>query len=127
MVDEALQHHHQAPRPLAERAVRVLLQEGEQLRPDLGQHGGHVVSRQRVAVVQIHHGVLQVAARREDGKQSVRSQRAAAARGELCVWTREAAAGGEVASCLNVRRRPRSPTWLPARCVNVRSVCSLRN
>lgn len=61
MADEALQHHHQAARPLAERAVGVLLQEGVELRPDLGQHRGHVVSGQRVAVVQIHHGVLQVA------------------------------------------------------------------
>jgi len=63
VADEPLQHHHEAPRPLAERAVGVLLQEGEQLRPHLGQHGGHVVSGQRVAVVQIHHGILQVAAR----------------------------------------------------------------
>lgn len=63
VVDEALQHHHQAPRPLAERAVGVLLQEGEELRPDLGQHRSHVVSCQRVAVVQIHHRILQVAGR----------------------------------------------------------------
>lgn len=61
MVDEALQHHHEAPGPLAERAVGILLQEGEQLRPDLSQHRGHVVPGQRVAVVQVHEGVLQVA------------------------------------------------------------------
>ena len=61
VADEALQHHHEAPRPLAERAVGVLLQEGEELWSDLGQHGRHVVSGQGVAVVQVHHGVLQVA------------------------------------------------------------------
>lgn len=61
VADETLQHHHQAPRPLAERAVWVLLQEGKELRSDLGQHRGHVVSSQRVAVVQIHHCILQVA------------------------------------------------------------------
>lgn len=61
MVDESLQHHHQAPRPLAERTVGVLLQEGEELRSDLGQHGGHVVPGQGVAVVQVYYGILQVA------------------------------------------------------------------
>ena len=60
VIDESLQHHHQAPRPLGEWAVGVLLQEGKQLRSDLGQHGGHVVSCEGVAVVQIHHGILQV-------------------------------------------------------------------
>lgn len=64
MADEALQHHHEAPRPLAQGAVGVLLQESEQLGPDLGQHGRHVVSGQRVAVVQVHQSVLQVAAQR---------------------------------------------------------------
>lgn len=62
VADESLQHHHQAPRPLAEWAVGVLLQEGKELRSDLGQHGGHVVSCQRITVVQIHHCVLQVTA-----------------------------------------------------------------
>lgn len=61
MADESLQHHQQAARPLAQRTVGVLLQEGQELRSDLGQHGGHVVSGQGVAVVQVHHGVLQVA------------------------------------------------------------------
>lgn len=61
MVDETLQHHHQAPCPLAKWAVGILLQEGEELRPDLGQHSGHVVSCQLVAVVQIHHCILHVA------------------------------------------------------------------
>lgn len=64
VADEALQHHHEAPCPLAQGAVGVLLQESEQLGPDLGQHGGHVVPGQRVAVVQVHHCVLQVAAQR---------------------------------------------------------------
>lgn len=62
LIDEALQHHHEAPRLLAQRAVRVVLQEGEQLLSDLGQNSGHVVSGQGVGVVQVHHGVLQVAA-----------------------------------------------------------------
>lgn len=70
VADEPLQHHHQAPRPLAERAVGVLLQEGEELRSDLGQHGGHVVPRQRVAVVQVHHCVLQVAERGQRGTET---------------------------------------------------------
>lgn len=61
MADETLQHHHEAPPPSAEYAVRVLLQESEQLGPDLGHHGSHVVSCQWVAVVQIHHCILQVA------------------------------------------------------------------
>lgn len=61
VVDQTLQHHHEAPCSLAECAVGVLLQEGKQFRPDLGQHGGHVVSRQWVTVVQIHHRILQVA------------------------------------------------------------------
>lgn len=69
VVDETLQHHHEAPRPLAERAVGVLLQEGKQLGPDLGQHSGHVVSCQRVAVVQIHHCILQVAGQGHRGTQ----------------------------------------------------------
>lgn len=64
VADEALEHHHEAPRPLAQGAVGVLLQESEQLGPDLGQHGGHVVSGQRVAVIQVHHRVLQVAGQR---------------------------------------------------------------
>lgn len=64
VADEALEHHHEAPRPLAQGAVGVLLQESEQLGPDLGQHGGHVVSSQRVAVIQVHHRVLQVAGQR---------------------------------------------------------------
>lgn len=62
LIDEALQHHHQAPRLLAQGAVRVVLQEGKQLLSDLGQNSGHVVSGQGVGVVQIHHSVLQVAA-----------------------------------------------------------------
>lgn len=66
MVDETLQHHHEAPRPLAEWAVEVLLQEGKQLLPDLGQHRGHVVSRHWVAVVQIHYCILQVTEQRID-------------------------------------------------------------
>lgn len=64
VADEALEHHHEAPRPLAQGAVGVLLQESEQLGPDLGQHGGHVVSGQRVAVIQVHHRILQVAGQR---------------------------------------------------------------
>lgn len=64
VADEALQHHHEAPCPLAQGAVGVLLQESEQLGPDLRQHGGHVVSGQRVTVVQVHQRVLQVAAQR---------------------------------------------------------------
>lgn len=70
MVDETLQHHHQAPRPLAEQVVGVLLQEGKELRPDLGQHGGHVVSGQRVAVVQVHHCILQVAGQGHRGTET---------------------------------------------------------
>lgn len=62
LIDEALQHHHEAPRLLAQGAVGVVLQEGKQLLSDLGQNSGHVVSGQWVSVVQIHHGVLQVAA-----------------------------------------------------------------
>lgn len=69
VVDDTLQHHHEAPRPLAKRAVGVLLQEGKQLGPDLGQHGGHVVSCQWVAVVQIHHCILQVAGQVHRGTQ----------------------------------------------------------
>lgn len=71
MADETLQHHHQAPRPLAERAVWVLLQEGKELRSDLGQHRGHVVSSQRVAVVQIHHCILQVAEQGHRGTETL--------------------------------------------------------
>lgn len=70
VVDETLQHHHQAPRPLAEWAVGILLQEGKELRSDLGQHGGHVVSCQRVAVIQIHHCILQVAERGHRGTET---------------------------------------------------------
>lgn len=62
LADQALQHHHQAPRFLAEGAVGVVLQEGKQLLSNLGQYSGHVVSCQRVIVVQVHHSVLQVAA-----------------------------------------------------------------
>lgn len=61
VADQPLQHHHQAAHPLAERTVGVLLQEGQQLGSDLDHHGGHVVSGQGVAVVQVHHRVLQVA------------------------------------------------------------------
>lgn len=60
--DQALQHHHQATRPFAERAVRVQLQELEQLLSHLRQHRAHVVPGHRVAVVQVHHRVLQVTA-----------------------------------------------------------------
>lgn len=67
LADQALQHHHEAARLLAEGAVGVVLQEGEQLLSNLRQHRGHVVSCQRVVVVQIHHSVLQVAAQ-TDGK-----------------------------------------------------------
>lgn len=70
LIDEALQHHHEAPRLLAQRAVRVLLQEGEQLLSDLGQDGGHVVLGQRVGAVQVHHRVLQVAAQRDRSAQT---------------------------------------------------------
>lgn len=69
VVDETLQHHHQASRPLGERAVGVLLQEGEEFRSDLGQHGGHVVSCQGVTVVQVHHCILQVARQGHRGKR----------------------------------------------------------
>lgn len=62
MVDEALQHHHEAACPLTKGAVGVLLQEGKQLLPDLGQHSGHVVSGQRVGVVQVHYCVFKVSA-----------------------------------------------------------------
>lgn len=68
LADEALQHHHEAPRFLAEGAVGLLLQEGKQLLSNLGQHSGHVVSCQRVSVVQIHHSILQVAAHRQESK-----------------------------------------------------------
>lgn len=61
VVDESLKHHQQAARPLAQRAVGVLLQEGDELWPHLGQNRRHVVSGQGVAVVQVHHRVLQVA------------------------------------------------------------------
>lgn len=69
VVDESLQHHHQAPRPLAEEAVGVLLQEGEELRSDLGQHWRHVVSGQGVAVVQVHYCILQVTEQRENDER----------------------------------------------------------
>lgn len=62
MVDEALQHHHEAACPLTKGAVGVLLQEGKQLLPDLGQHSGHVVSGQRVSVVQVHYCIFKVSA-----------------------------------------------------------------
>lgn len=70
VVDETLQHHHQAPRPLTQRALGVLLQEGKELRSDLGQHGGHVVSCQWVAMVQIHHCILQVAEQGHRGSET---------------------------------------------------------
>lgn len=70
MADESLHHHQQAAHCLAERTVGFLLQEGQELRSDLGQHGSNVVSGQGVAVVQVHHSLLQVAGgewRREQG------------------------------------------------------------
>lgn len=69
VVDKTLQHHHQAPRPLAERAVGVLLQEGKDLRSDLGQHGRHVVSCQGVTMVKIHYCILQVTAQGHRGRE----------------------------------------------------------
>lgn len=38
VVDQSLQHHHEAARPLAQCAVGILLQVGEEFGPNLGQH-----------------------------------------------------------------------------------------
>lgn len=69
VADEALQHHDQAPRPLGKRVLGVLLQKCDQLGSDLCQHGGHVVTGQGVAVVQIHHCILQVAEEQKENDQ----------------------------------------------------------
>lgn len=61
MVDQALQHHHEAPCTLAHRAVGVLLQEQEELLSYLGQHCGHVVSGDGISVVKVHHSIFEIA------------------------------------------------------------------
>lgn len=58
VIDQALQHHHEAPCTLAQRAVGVLLQEVEELLSYLGQHCRHVVSGDWISMIQVHHSIF---------------------------------------------------------------------